>query len=51
MDEEILNFLDVNQLPGGSTACCALFKDNVGYVINLGDSRAVFVKRDNQEVV
>ena len=43
LDEELLTYQKKTNSEGGSTALCALIKENELFVINLGDSIAAFV--------
>jgi len=43
LDEELLNYQKKMNLEGGSTALCALIKENELFVINIGDSIAALI--------
>ena len=46
IDKDILEKLENRKQQGGSTALCALIRDQKVFIANAGDSKAIVVKKD-----
>lgn len=46
IDQEILEFIRIKNMKGGSTALCALIRNKTVHLFNVGDSIAALVSKD-----